>query len=90
MPIYEYACETCGHTFERRQRFSEEPVSACPKCQAQVRRVFHPAGIIFSGSGFYLTDNRKSNGETVPSSESQSDSQSTAKTKEAASTAVDD
>lgn len=64
MPIYEYACGTCGHTFERKQRFSDEPVSECPECGAQVRRVLHPAGIIFKGSGWYITDSRKSSGSS--------------------------
>lgn len=60
MPIYEYACESCGHVFEIRQRFSDEPILICPECGAAVRRVLHPVGVIFKGSGFYLTDNRKS------------------------------
>lgn len=60
MPIYEYACGACGHHFERRQRFTDEPLSECPECGSEVRRVLYPAGIIFKGSGFYVTDNRKS------------------------------
>ena len=59
MPTYEYVCETCGHTFEARQRFSDEPISKCPECGNCVRRILHAAGVIFKGSGFYLTDNRK-------------------------------
>jgi putative FmdB family regulatory protein len=62
MPIYEYACDTCQTTFERKQKFSEDPVRVCPECGNGVRRVLHPAGIIFKGSGFYVTDNRSSNG----------------------------
>ncbi|HET9017350.1 MAG TPA: FmdB family zinc ribbon protein [Thermomicrobiaceae bacterium] len=62
MPIYEYACETCGHRFERRQRFSDEPVAECPECGSSVRRVLHPAGVIFKGSGWYVTDSRKPSG----------------------------
>lgn len=68
MPIYEYACDSCGHSFERRQRFSDKPVSTCPECGSEVRRVFYPAGIIFKGSGFYITDNRKSNGSSASES----------------------
>jgi putative FmdB family regulatory protein len=70
MPIYEYACDTCGARFERKQKFSDEPVRECPECGAVVRRVLYPAGIIFKGSGFYVTDNRGSNSATVGSSSS--------------------
>ena len=60
MPIYEYECDICHCRFERRQRFDEEPVAVCPKCQGKARRVIHSVPIIFKGSGFYITDNRKS------------------------------
>lgn len=59
MPIYEYVCASCSHSFEVRQRFSDDPVTTCPQCGGTVRRVLFPAGIIFKGSGFYITDNRK-------------------------------
>lgn len=60
MPIYEYECSVCDFHFERRQSFHEEPVAMCPKCQGKARRVIHAVPIIFKGSGFYITDNRKS------------------------------
>ena len=59
MPIYEYECDICHSRFERRQRFDEEPVAMCPKCQGKAHRVIHSVPIIFKGSGFYITDNRK-------------------------------
>jgi putative FmdB family regulatory protein len=59
MPIYEYQCSGCGVRFERSQRVHEEPVRTCPECGAPTRRIFHPVGIIFKGSGFYVTDNHK-------------------------------
>ncbi len=58
MPTYEYQCNACGHRFERRQGFNEEPVKVCPECSGATRRVLHPVGIIFKGSGWYVTDNR--------------------------------
>ena len=61
MPIYEYECSLCHFRFERKQGFHEEPVAICPKCQGKARRVIHSVPIIFKGSGFYTTDNRKSN-----------------------------
>ena len=59
MPIYEYECSLCHFHFERKQRFDEEPVAICPKCQGKARRVLHSTPVIFKGSGFYVTDNRK-------------------------------
>jgi len=59
VPIYEYECDSCHLRFEVKQGFNDKPVTTCPKCQGHVRRVFHPAPIIFKGSGFYVTDNRK-------------------------------
>ena len=59
MPIYEYECGLCHFRFERKQRFDEEPVAICPKCRGKARRVLHSVPIIFNGSGFYVTDNRK-------------------------------
>jgi putative FmdB family regulatory protein len=59
MPIYEYECEECKRRFEVFQHFSDEPVAACPECSGSVRRVIQPVGIIFKGSGFYVTDNRQ-------------------------------
>jgi len=61
VPIYEYECNLCHCRFERKQRFDEEPIAMCPKCQGKARRVIHSVPIIFKGSGFYTTDNRKSN-----------------------------
>jgi putative FmdB family regulatory protein len=59
MPIYEYECSSCHCRFERKQRFDEEPVAMCPKCKEKARRVIHSVPVIFKGSGFYITDNRK-------------------------------
>ena len=65
MPTYEYQCKTCGHHFERVQRFSDDPIRECPDCGAEVRRVIHPAGVIFKGSGWYITDSRKGGGDSA-------------------------
>ena len=59
MPTYEYECSSCNFRFERKQRFDEEPVAMCPKCGGKARRVIHSTPVIFKGSGFYTTDNRK-------------------------------
>ena len=59
MPIYEYECSLCHFCFERKQGFDEEPVAMCPECQGKARRILHSVPVIFKGSGFYITDNRK-------------------------------
>ena len=65
MPTYVYACDSCGNQFERFQSFKDEPLQTCPSCASAVRRVFQPVGIVFKGSGWYVTDSRKSNSATV-------------------------
>jgi putative FmdB family regulatory protein len=65
MPTYVYACDTCGAQFEQFQSFKDEPLRACPSCAGAVRRVFQPVGIVFKGSGWYITDSRKSSSATV-------------------------
>lgn len=62
MPIYEYACGQCGHRFDTRQSWSDDALTVCPECTGHIRRVMHPAGVIFKGSGWYINDSRKSNG----------------------------
>jgi putative FmdB family regulatory protein len=81
MPIYEYACGSCGHHFEAKQRFTDEPIAVCPECGQTVRRVFHPAGIIFKGSGFYINDSRNGNGSAGKSTKAAGESASETTTK---------
>ena len=59
MPTYEYKC-TKGHTFEAFQSMMDEPLTKCPECRSAVRRVINGGmGVIFKGSGFYSTDNKR-------------------------------
>ena len=62
MPTYEYACRSCGSHIEVYQRFSDPPLTECGVCGGPLRKVFHPAGILFKGSGFYATDSRRGAG----------------------------
>lgn len=65
MPTYSYHCDTCGHDFEAVQRFTDDPLTACPECGAPIRRVIQPVGVVFKGSGWYITDSRpKSSGDS--------------------------
>ena len=75
MPIYEYRCEN-GHTFEVRQRMTDDPVASCQTCDAPVRRVFHPVAVHFKGSGFYNTDYGKAKRGAASSESSSSDGKS--------------
>jgi len=60
MPTYGYRCKACGHEFEEWQAMSADPLVKCPSChQNTLTRVISGAGLIFKGSGFYLTDYKK-------------------------------
>lgn len=89
MPTYEYTCKACGENFDIVQSFSDKPLKKHPgDCGGQVQKVFHASGIVFKGSGFYVTDSRgassvktaadsstsKSSGSDSSSSSSKSDS----------------
>jgi putative FmdB family regulatory protein len=59
MPTYEYECKNCGHTFEAIQSMRDDPLKVCPECGKEVRRLINGgSGIIFRGSGFYVTDKK--------------------------------
>ncbi len=61
MPTYEYECKSCSNTFEVFQSMSDAPIKVCPECGKEVRRIiFGGTGVIFKGSGFYVTDKGKS------------------------------
>jgi len=65
MPTYEYECKSCGHDFEVFQSMSDLPLKECPKCGQEVRRlIFGGSGVIFKGSGFYVTDKSKSSSKS--------------------------
>ena len=66
MPKYDYKGEECGIVFERYQRFSEASLTCCPECNGAVHRVINPVGIVFKGSGFYITDHRNNSTALLP------------------------
>ena len=86
MPTYEYECTSCGQHIEVFQRFSEDPLTACGNCSGSLRKVFHPAGIVFKGSGFYATDSR-SKRPAAPSGKKESEAGSSATGSDGASSA---
>lgn len=60
MPTYQYRCTECGDELEAVQKFTDEPLSVCPVCNGQLRKLFSAVGVVFKGSGFYKTDSRSS------------------------------
>ena len=58
MPIYEYACTSCGERTEARQGFDDPPLEECARCGGLLRKLYSPVGIVFKGSGFYSTDQK--------------------------------
>lgn len=67
MPTYDYQCRTCGRITEVIHSMLEEGPTTCEHCGGELRRILHPAGIIFKGSGFYKTDSRSSSSASVAS-----------------------
>ncbi len=60
MPTYEYICRDCGYEFEEFQSITAPPISVCPKCRGKVeKKISAGGGLIFKGSGFYITDYKK-------------------------------
>ncbi|MGH8957409.1 MAG: FmdB family zinc ribbon protein [Acidimicrobiia bacterium] len=82
MPTYEYRCDKCGENFEIIQSFTDKPLRRHVLCGGKVEKVFHPRGVVFKGSGFYVTDSRakakasSENGGSSPASNGSSKSES--------------
>jgi len=62
MPLYEYACEKCGKVFEVIEKFSDQPLTVHSECGGKVERLLSAPALHFKGSGFYITDYAKGNG----------------------------
>ena len=78
MPTYEYYCTSCGFEFEEFQSIASEPISICPKCNQRVeRKISGGVGLIFKGSGFYITDYK--NKKTIAKSKESSTAPKTKK-----------
>ncbi len=91
MPTYEYECTSCGQHVEVFQRITEDPLTTCGACGGPLRKVFHPAGIVFKGSGFYSTDNRSGSKASTSSSSSDGEgAKAAAKGAEGAKPAAED
>ena len=77
MPTYEYRCKTCKHQFEKFQSIADSPLTECPKCGSFVERLISGGGgLLFHGSGFYITDYRSESYKQAAKKESGSGSSS--------------
>ena len=75
MPIYEYACQACGHEFEAIQKFSDAPLGECPVCgKPQLKKLISAGGFQLKGSGWYATDFKGGSKKSDPTGGSGSDS----------------
>ena len=88
MPTYEYKCKKCGKVFDVFQKITDEPIKTCSYCGGEVYRLISGGiGVIFKGSGFYVTDNKtnryknKSKPEPTKSVESTKNSKESIKNK---------
>jgi len=58
MPTYQYRCKACSREFDQFQKFAEDPLTICPSCGGEIRRVIQAVGVVFKGSGWYINDSR--------------------------------
>ena len=78
MPIYEYACAACGHTLEKLQKMSDEPLKDCPECgEARLEKQISAAGFRLKGGGWYETDFKSSNQKNLDKKDKKAASPST-------------
>ena len=89
MPIYEYLCSGCKERHEIIQKFSDAPLTHCPKCGAEMKKLISSPAIQFKGSGFYKTDYPSASSKSSSSSSSSSETKSEAKTETKSETKSD-
>src|SRR5579864_2762793 len=84
VPTYTYKCIACDDVVEKRQSFSDPPLTTCEQCGGALRKVIHPVGIVFKGSGWYITDSRSASSASA-NGRSSGDSESSSKSSETGS-----
>ena len=98
MPTYEYVCEKCGHEFDKFQSMAEKALSVCPKelCTQKKwgrgklkKKISGGGGLIFKGSGFYITDYRSDKYKEAAKKDSAASNSAASKSSETKSTASD-
>jgi len=95
MPTYEYVCSKCGHEFEKFQSIADKPLSVCPEDLCGLKKwgrgkvkkkIGAGAGLIFKGSGFYITDYRSEKYKEAAKKESTASTPAAGESKPAAAT----
>ena len=85
MPTYEYQCQGCDERLEVFQKFSDKPLKSHPDCGGALQKVFHASGVVFKGSGYYITESRSgsksSKSDSAPSSDKATSDKTPAKPK---------
>ena len=89
MPTYEYVCAKCGHELEAFQSMKDAPLTKCPACKKAglKRKIGGGAGLIFKGTGFYITDYKKSGAKKETGGEKAAPTKTSSETKPAATAA---
>jgi putative FmdB family regulatory protein len=82
MPTYDYICLDCGYEFEEFQKMTDAHLETCPKCSGELQRKIGGAGLLFKGSGFYITDYRKEQKKPEDKTESKQEKSKSQKTQE--------
>lgn len=70
MPLYEYRCLSCGRTREVLQKMNDAPLTICPDCSGELKRLVSAPAVQFKGTGWYVTDYAKKSGAPPSSSSS--------------------
>jgi putative FmdB family regulatory protein len=89
MPTYEYRCTKCGEHLEVVQSFKDAPLTECPTCAGELRKVYSPVGIVLKGSGFYKTDSRSGAKKNLPSRYKDKESTSSSSSSDSSSSSSD-
>lgn len=79
MPIYEYACKKCDKHLEIIQKITSDPLTICPDCKGQLRKMISSTSFVLKGTGWYVTDyaSNKNNSAKTPVPNKQKDSATT-------------
>ncbi|MDH4232797.1 MAG: zinc ribbon domain-containing protein [Nitrospirota bacterium] len=78
MPIYEYVCEKCSNHLEVIQKITEEPLTSCPDCEGQLKKMISNTSFVLKGTGWYVTDYASNKNSTAKAAAASNQKESTA------------
>ncbi|MBI5583886.1 MAG: zinc ribbon domain-containing protein [Deltaproteobacteria bacterium] len=76
MPIYEYECQKCRQVTEAMQKFSDAPLTCCPACSGELKKMISHSSFHLKGSGWYVTDYARKDGSAAPAAKKESTTES--------------